>query len=115
MVSVANEEDEIGPTSRPLSPASGTGLPVAMTGLTRMAHFNDLGSVERILAEYPGQVAGAILEPIMMNAGIIPPEEGVLRTRCYVRGATRLGELPRRAEACRVACPCRRASDHDRR
>ncbi len=78
MVSVANEEDEIGPTSRPLSPASGTGLPVAMTDLTRMAHFNDLGSVERILAEYPGQVAGAILEPIMMNAGIIPPEEGFL-------------------------------------
>ena len=31
-----------------------------------------------ILEEYPGQVAGAILEPIMMNAGIIAPEEGYL-------------------------------------
>ena len=78
MVSVAGEEDEIGPRARPLSPPAGTGLPVAMTDLTRIAHFNDLESVERILAENPGQVAGAIIEPIMMAAGIIPPEEGYL-------------------------------------
>ncbi len=78
MVSVAGEEDEIGPRARPLSPAAGTGLPEAMTELTRMAHFNDLESVERILVENLGQVAGAIIEPIVMSAGIIPPEEGYL-------------------------------------
>ncbi len=78
MVSVANEEDEIGPRTQPLSPASGTGLPEAMTDLTRIAHFNDLGSVEQILVEYPGQVAGLILEPIMMASGVIAPEEGYL-------------------------------------
>jgi len=78
MVSVANELDEVGPSSRPLSPASGSGLPEAITELTRMAHFNDLESVDRILHEYEGQVAGAILEPIMMNSGIIAPDEGFL-------------------------------------
>ena len=78
MVSVLNEGDEIGPRERPLSPPAGAGLPAAITELTRIAHFNDLESVERILQEYPGQVAGAILEPIMMNAGIIAPDEGYL-------------------------------------
>jgi len=78
MVSVTSEADEIGPRSAPLSPAAGSGLPEAVTELTRIAHFNDLASVERILLENLGQVAGAILEPIMMNAGIIPPEDGFL-------------------------------------
>ena len=78
MVSVLNESDEIGPMERPLSPPAGTGLPAAITNLTRIAHFNDLEIVERILLENPGQVAGAILEPIMMNAGIIAPDEGYL-------------------------------------
>ena len=32
----------------------------------------------RLLDEHPGQVAGMILEPIMMNAGIITPEPGYL-------------------------------------
>jgi len=78
MVSVLNEGDEIGPRERPSSAPAGPGLPVAITELTRIAHFNDLESVERILQENPGQVAGAILEPIMMNAGIIAPQDGFL-------------------------------------
>jgi len=78
MVSVGNERDEIGPVERPSSPPAGSGLPQAVTDLTRIAHFNDLESVERILLENPGQVAGAILEPIMMNAGIIEPDDGYL-------------------------------------
>lgn len=78
MVSVASEADKIGPSSAPLSSPAGSGLPEAITELTRIAHFNDLESIERILLENQGQVAGAILEPIMMNAGIIPPEDGFL-------------------------------------
>ena len=78
MVSVLNEGDEIGPRERPLSPPAGSGLPAAITELTRIAHFNDLESVERIFQEFPGQIAGAILEPIMMNAGIIAPDPGFL-------------------------------------
>src|SRR6202012_2920712 len=36
----------------------------------------DLASVERLLDEHPGQVAGMIVEAIMMNARIIRPEPG---------------------------------------
>ena len=40
--------------------------------------FNDADAVARALDEHRGQVAAMILEPIMMNAGIIPPDDGYL-------------------------------------
>ncbi len=49
-----------------------------LTDLTVIVGFNDLAIVDRVLREYRGQVAGMILEPIMMNAGIILPEPGYL-------------------------------------
>lgn len=78
MVSVANEIDEIGPATRPTSAPAGTGIPSAVTDLTTIVGFNDLDAVERAFAEHPGEIAGMIVEPIMMNAGIIPPDDGYL-------------------------------------
>ena len=78
MVSVANEIDEIGPATRPTSAAAGTGIPDALTQLTTIVGFNDLDAVERALDTHRGEIAGMIVEPIMMNAGIIPPDDGYL-------------------------------------
>jgi glutamate-1-semialdehyde 2,1-aminomutase len=78
MVSVSNGEDEIGPADRPHSVASGSGIPRAIIDLTLVAPFNDLEALERLFVEHGGQVAGVILEPIMMNAGVIPPDDGYL-------------------------------------
>jgi len=77
-VSVMPEPDEMGPAARPASAAASSGIPDAIVQLTLVASFNDLASVERLLDEHPGQVAGMIVEPIMMNAGIIVPEPGYL-------------------------------------
>ncbi len=77
-VSVYPEPQDIGPADRPASVPSSTGIPRALTDLTLIAGFNDLSAVDRLLHEHRGQVAGMILEPIMMNAGIILPEHGYL-------------------------------------
>jgi len=77
-VSVMPEPDEAGQESRPASAPSSSGIPGAITRLTLVATFNDLDSVATLLEEHPGQIAGMILEPIMMNAGIIIPEPGYL-------------------------------------
>jgi glutamate-1-semialdehyde 2,1-aminomutase len=78
-VSVApDEDDDIGPADRPRSVPSSTGIPKAVTDLTLIVGFNDLATVGALLDEHSGQVAGMILEPIMMNAGIIKPEAGYL-------------------------------------
>jgi glutamate-1-semialdehyde 2,1-aminomutase len=79
-VSVCPDGDDVdrGPAARPLGVPSSAGIPQAITDLTLIVGFNDLAAVERRLAENPGQIAGMILEPIMMNAGIIKPEAGYL-------------------------------------
>ena len=78
MVSVSNAKDEIGPAERPYSAPSGTGIPSAITDLTLIVPYNDLETLEQLFEEHRGQVAGMILEPIMMNAGVIPPKQGYL-------------------------------------
>ena len=77
-VSVAPEPEQAGPAATPHSAPSSTGIPKAITDLTLIATFNDLDSVARLLKTHKDQVAGMIIEPIMMNAGIIKPEPGYL-------------------------------------
>jgi glutamate-1-semialdehyde 2,1-aminomutase len=77
-VSVTPEADDIGPADRPVGAPASTGIPEAILSLTKIASFNSVDSVRRLLEENPGQVAGMIIEPIMMNAGIILPLEGYL-------------------------------------
>ena len=79
LVSVLPErDDDIGPPDRPVGVPDNTGIPQAIMDLVTVVPFNDLAAVERALLEHPDQVAGMILEPIMMNAGIIHPVDGYL-------------------------------------
>jgi glutamate-1-semialdehyde 2,1-aminomutase len=77
-VSVAPGEEEAGPAEKPSSAPASSGIPKAITDLTLIVAFNDLDGVARLLDEHPGQIAGMILEPVMMNAGIIKPAPGYL-------------------------------------
>jgi glutamate-1-semialdehyde 2,1-aminomutase len=89
-VSVNPEPDQVGPASKPAQSPSSTGIPDAIIKLTLIASFNDLDSVARLLDEHPDGIAGMIIEPIMMNAGIIHPEPGylaALKDLLHSRGA----------------------------
>ena len=55
-----------------------SGIPAAIRDLVVVVPFNDPEAVARALAEHRGRVAAMILEPVMMNAGIIPPADGYL-------------------------------------
>ena len=78
-VSVTPEAEDVGPADHPAQVPGSAGIPEAIMRLTLVATFNDLGSVKRLLEQHPGQVAGMIIEPVMMNAGIIEPEPGYLQ------------------------------------
>jgi glutamate-1-semialdehyde 2,1-aminomutase len=77
-VSVTPDAAAAGPPGKPAQAPASTGIPAAVVRLTLIASFNDLDSVARLLDEHPGGIAGMIIEPIMMNAGIIHPEPGYL-------------------------------------
>jgi len=52
------------------------GVPAALASLTVTAAFNDLASVERLLRAH--NVAAIIVEPVVGNAGFIPPDPSFL-------------------------------------
>ncbi len=79
MVSVAPPGDKIGDYENPVSVPQTLGLPSNYVELTKVVPFNDLEALERTLERYKGQVAGMIVEPCMMNAGFVLPEDGYLQ------------------------------------
>jgi glutamate-1-semialdehyde 2,1-aminomutase len=61
------------------------GVPAAAAADTLLARYNDLESVERVVAEHDGKIAAIIVEPIAGNMGVVPPRDGFLpglRTLC---------------------------------
>jgi glutamate-1-semialdehyde 2,1-aminomutase len=54
------------------------GVPDEIARLTLALPYNDLAAVEAAFAAHPGQIAAIIVEPIVGNAGCIPPAEGYL-------------------------------------
>jgi glutamate-1-semialdehyde 2,1-aminomutase len=77
-VSVTPEAEDVGDATRPNQVPASSGVPKAITDLTLIVAFNDLPGLKALLEAHDGQIAGMIVEPIMMNAGIIPPEPGYL-------------------------------------
>jgi glutamate-1-semialdehyde 2,1-aminomutase len=79
MVSVQPESvDDLGPDDAPIGIPENSGLLRGTMDGTVIVPANNLGAVEAALERYPGEIAGMIIEPIMMNAGIIFPDEGYL-------------------------------------
>ncbi len=78
MVSIFRSADQLGPESNP-NRVAGPGILQPMADHLRLVPFNDLAALEAVLDQHRGQIAGMILEPMMMNAGIIPPAPGYLQ------------------------------------
>ena len=60
------------PTSR--------GVPASVAQHTVIVPFNNAGALERVLIERSGEIAALIMEPVMMNIGIVLPQPGYLET-----------------------------------
>ncbi len=54
------------------------GVPKSTTANTLTAPYNDLEAVKTLFEQNPGEIAGVILEPVVGNAGFIPPDGGFL-------------------------------------
>ncbi len=62
---------------RPLP--NSAGIPPGVTDYVMVAQYNSLLSFERMVKRYRDRLACVILEPIMANAGVIPPADGYLK------------------------------------
>ncbi len=78
MVSVEPPPDLMGPADAPASVPQSEGIPAAIVALTTVVPFNDLPALEKAFAHHRDEVAAVIVEPAMMNVGIVLPDAGYL-------------------------------------
>ena len=78
MVSVKPDPNLMGSADAPASVPQSDGIPLALVELVTVVPFNDLEALEFAFSRHPGEVAALIVEPVMMNVGIVLPDRGYL-------------------------------------
>src|SRR6266852_5029877 len=86
LMSTKPSVEAAGPPDRPNSVQASKAIPADVKGNTIIAPYNDPQALERILTEHEGEVAAVITEAVLMNVGIMLPDEGYLQS---VRDITR--------------------------
>jgi glutamate-1-semialdehyde 2,1-aminomutase len=79
MFSVVPNADAMGGRDQPASAPMSKGIPAEMAKWTVAVPFNDAPAVERLFDERGRDIACLIMEPVMMNIGIVVPEPGYLQ------------------------------------
>jgi glutamate-1-semialdehyde 2,1-aminomutase len=78
MVSVKPTEENWGGSLSPSPVAASAGVSLR-AGDTLIAQFNDLESLQSVLNNFASEVAAVIVEPVMMNVGVLVPKPGYLQ------------------------------------
>jgi glutamate-1-semialdehyde 2,1-aminomutase len=82
--------EDLGPRESPrVIPGSFGQVPNVVDNVV-VAPWNDLETLERIMARHPGQIAAVMMEPVLCNSGCLLPREGYLpgvRDLCRREGA----------------------------
>jgi glutamate-1-semialdehyde 2,1-aminomutase len=78
MVSVTPDPKTAGNRKRPKPVAWSSGIPPAVLKHTVVLPWNDREACAEILAREGDQIAGLIVDPLLANAGLVPPAEGFL-------------------------------------
>ncbi|HET7291138.1 MAG TPA: glutamate-1-semialdehyde 2,1-aminomutase [Vicinamibacteria bacterium] len=79
LVSVKPPKAKLGSARHPKPLPVGHGIPDGTLRNTVVAQWNDIQSVREVLQKNENEVAAVILEPIMMNVGVIGPRDGFLQ------------------------------------
>jgi glutamate-1-semialdehyde 2,1-aminomutase len=70
--------------------ASSAGVPEAIAGLTIVVPYNDINAIKAVFAQYKGQIAAVLIEPVAANMGVVLPVDGYLnriRELCDSQGS----------------------------
>ena len=70
--------NEAGPANAPVPVAGSPGMPQSVLGDTVVCGWNDLDLLRQALERHKGEIAGVIMEPMMVNGGAAEPQAGYL-------------------------------------
>jgi glutamate-1-semialdehyde 2,1-aminomutase len=78
MFSVVPNADAMGGRDQPASTPMSKGIPAVLADYTLVVPFNDVEALDRMLSERGAEIACLIMEPVMMNIGVVVPQPGYL-------------------------------------
>ncbi len=78
MFSVVPNADAMGGRDAPASAPMSKGIPAEMAKFTVAVPFNDVDATRRLFEERGSELACLIMEPVMMNIGVVVPQPGYL-------------------------------------
>ena len=79
MYSVLPGADVMGGRDAPVATPKSKGVPAEMAQWIRVVPFNDAPALERLFQAEGDKIAALIMEPVMMNIGIVLPQPGYLQ------------------------------------
>ena len=79
MYSIVPSMDSAGSDERPWTVPFSRGIPPETADSTKVVAFNDVDALRQTLVENHGRIGTLIMEPIMMNIGIVMPQPGYLQ------------------------------------
>jgi glutamate-1-semialdehyde 2,1-aminomutase len=79
LVSVKPPRPKVGHAQRPRRVPQSQGIPALSVENTLVAPFNDLPATRAVMERNEEEVAAIIIEPVMMNLGVVAPHEGFLQ------------------------------------
>jgi glutamate-1-semialdehyde 2,1-aminomutase len=79
MYSVLPGADVMGGRDAPAATPKSKGMPEGLSHWIRVVPFNDAAALERLFQAEGDQIACLIMEPVMMNIGIVVPADGYLQ------------------------------------
>jgi glutamate-1-semialdehyde 2,1-aminomutase len=79
LVSVKPPKAKVGSARHPKALAVGHGIPDGSVENTLVAQWNDTKSVREVLERNENEVAAIIIEPVMMNVGVLAPRDGFIQ------------------------------------
>jgi glutamate-1-semialdehyde 2,1-aminomutase len=78
MFSVVPNADAMGGRDQPASTPMSKGIPAVLADYTLVVPFNDVEALDRMLSDRGSEIACLIMEPVMMNIGVVVPQPGYL-------------------------------------
>ena len=79
MFSVVPSMDSSGPSERPWSAPFSRGIPPDAAEYTMIVPFNDVAALAQTLTDHGDRIGALIMEPVMMNIGIVLPQPDYLQ------------------------------------
>lgn len=79
MYSVLPGADVMGGRESPAATPKSKGMPAGLAEWIRVVPFNDAPALEKLLQAEGDRIAALIMEPVMMNIGIVLPQPGYLQ------------------------------------